>query len=175
MRFQFGVEHQLLADFGVGLTGTYRHRSKLLCSPYIGATAADYQDIVATHQPGYDINGNVVGFTGNIYGSALPASFTGGEFVTNRPDYAQDYYGLTLQATKRLSNNWMMHGSFAYNDWKQNIKNPATACVDPTNQRLCAGPLLQQRNPLPFGHRPDLLRRAGLQPVARQRRVHQRA
>jgi Carboxypeptidase regulatory-like domain len=152
---QFGVEHQLLADFGVGVTGTYRHRTKLLFSPYIGASSADYQDIVATHMPGYDINGNVVGFTGNIYGSALPASFTGGEFITNRPDYAQNYYGLTLQATKRLSNNWMMHGSFAYNDWKQDIKNPATACVDPTNQRLAQDLFYNIGNPLPFSTGPS--------------------
>ena len=158
----------------MGLTGTYRHRTKLLFSPYIGASAADYQDIVATHMPGYDINGNVVGFTGNIYGSALPASFTGGEFITNRPDYAQNYYGLTLQATKRLSNNWMMHGSFAYNDWKQDIKNPATACVDPTNQRLMQDLFYNNGNPLPFSTGPELLERTGLQPVARKRRVHER-
>jgi hypothetical protein len=153
--FQVGVEHQLLADFGIGITGTYRKRTKLLYSPYIGATAANYADMVATHQPGYDINGNIIGYTGNIYGSALPASFTGGEFITNRPDYDQDYYGATLQATKRLSDRWMMHGSFAYNDWKQNIKNPATACVDPTNQRLAQDLFYNNGNPLPFSTGPS--------------------
>lgn len=147
--FQIGVEHQLLPDFGLGVTGTYRKRTRLLYSPYIGVSSADYQDIAATHVPGYDINGNIVGFTGNIYGTALPSTFTGGELVTNRPDYDQEYYGLTLQATKRLSNKWMLHGSIAYNDWKQNIKNAATACVDPTNQRLPQDLFYNVGNPIP--------------------------
>ena len=108
---------------GVGLTGTYRHRNEIVWSPYIGATAASYTNVFATGLPGYDVNGNVLGVTGPIYTGTLGADFNGGEFVTNRPDYSQDYYGAQLQVTKRLTNNWMMHGSFAYNDWKQNIDN----------------------------------------------------
>ena len=53
--------------------------------------------------------------------------------------------GPQLQLTKRLTHRWMMHGSFAYNDWKQNIDNKATACVDPTNQRLSQDPAYQRR------------------------------
>jgi hypothetical protein len=36
--------------------------------------------------------------------------------------------------TKRLSNKWMAHAAFSWNDWKNKVDNPATACVDPTNQ-----------------------------------------
>jgi Carboxypeptidase regulatory-like domain len=147
--FQVSIEHQLMADFGVGLTGTYRKRTRLIWSPYSGISAADYSTIAATALPGYDYLGNKIGVTGNVYGTSLPASFTGGEFVTNRPDYNHEYFGLQLQATKRLTDKWMVHGSFAYNDWKQNIKNKATACIDPTNQRLYEDPAVSAGFPGP--------------------------
>ncbi len=147
--FQVSVDRELFADFSASLTGTYRHRRDIVWSPYIGVTAGSYTDVFATGLPGYDVNGNVVGVTGPVYSGTLPASFDGGEFVTNRPDYSQDYYGAQLQLTKRLTQRWMMHGSFAYNDWKQNIDNKATACVDPTNQRLFQDPAIGPGFPTP--------------------------
>ena len=146
---QFSVDREILPEFMASLTGTYRHRTRVVWSPYIGATAGSYTNVFATGLPGYDVNGNVIGVTGPIYTGTLPESFTGGEFVTNRPDYTQDYYGAQLQLTKRLTNNWMMHGSLAYNDWKQNIKNAATACIDPTNQRLYEDPAFSAGFPTP--------------------------
>ena len=137
---QLSLDREIAPEFTASVTGTYRHRTRIVWSPYLGATAANYTDVFATGLPGYDVNGNIVGVTGPIFTGTLPDSFTGGEFVTNRPDYSQDYYGAQLQLTKRLTNNWLMHGSFAYNDWKQKIGNAATACVDPTNQRLFQDP-----------------------------------
>ncbi|MDQ6894172.1 MAG: carboxypeptidase regulatory-like domain-containing protein [Acidobacteriota bacterium] len=134
--FQVSFEHQLLADLGLGMTGTYRHRTRVLYSPFIGVSAANYRGTTLSPQ-GYDVFGNPVGSRQLVYGTdPLPDDFTGGEFVSNRPDYAQNYYGVQLQATKRLSSHWMMHGSVNYSDWKQKISNKDTACVDPTNQRL---------------------------------------
>ncbi len=147
--FQLSVDREISTDFSASITGTYRHRHDIVWSPYIGVTAANYTDVFATGLPGYDVNGNVVGVTGPVYTGTLPSSFTGGEFVTNRPDYSQDYYGVQLQLTKRLTNRWMMHGSFAYNDWKQNIDNKSTACVDPTNQRLFQDPAIGPGFPTP--------------------------
>jgi hypothetical protein len=146
---QLSVDREILPEFTASLTGTYRHRTRIVWSPYIGATAASYTNVFATGLPGYDVNGKVIGVTGPIYTGTLPDSFTGGEFVTNRPDYTQDYYGAQLQLTKRLTNNWLMHGSLAYNDWKQNIKNVATACIDPTNQRLYEDPAFSAGFPTP--------------------------
>ena len=139
--FQIGVEQQILPDFATALTGTYRHRTRVLWSPYIGISAADYAGLFATGLPGYDYLGRQIGVTGPVYGTTpLPDAFTGGEFVTNRPDYEQNYYGAQIQFNKRLTNRWMLHASFAYNDWRQKIKNPATACLDRTNQRLYEDP-----------------------------------
>jgi hypothetical protein len=147
--FQLSVDHEIFPEFTASLTGTFRHRNKIVWSPYIGATAASYTNVFATGLPGYDVNGNVLGVTGPIYTGTLGADFNGGEFVTNRPDYSQDYYGAQLQVTKRLTNNWLMHGSFAYNDWKQNIDNKQTACIDPTNQRLYQDPAFSAGFPTP--------------------------
>lgn len=146
---QLSFDREILPEFTASLTGTYRHRHRIVWSPYIGATAASYTDIFATGLPGYDVNGNVLGVTGPIYTGTLGDAFNGGEFVTNRPDYAQDYYGAQVQLTKRLTNNWLMHGSFAYNDWKQKIGNTATACIDPTNQRLSQDPAFSAGFPTP--------------------------
>ena len=128
-RVPASVDRELFPEFSASITGTYRHRRDIVWSPYIGATAASYTNVFATGLPGYDVNGNLVGVSGPVYTGILPDTFTGGEFVTNRPDYSQDYYGAQLQLTKRLTQRWMMHGSFAYNDWKQKIGNKATACV----------------------------------------------
>ena len=147
--FQLSVDRELFPDFSASITGTYRHRRDIVWSPYIGATAANYTNVFATGLPGYDVNGNLVGVSGPVYTGILPDTFTGGEFVTNRPDYSQDYYGAQLQLTKRLTQRWMMHGSFAYNDWKQKIGNKATACVDPTNQRLFQDPAIGPGFPTP--------------------------
>jgi hypothetical protein len=147
--FQLSVDHEIFPEFTASLTGTYRHRRRIVWSPYNGATADSYTNIFATGLPGYDVNGNVIGVTGPIYTGKLGSDFNGGEFVTNRPDYSQDYYGAQLQLTKRLTNNWLMHGSFAYNDWKQIIDNKATACIDPTNQRLSQDPAFSAGFPTP--------------------------
>jgi len=48
--------------------------------------------------------------------------------------------GLDLYATKRMSNHWMMRGSFSYNDRKQNVS--ASGIEDPT-------PWLQPPSPIP--------------------------
>ena len=132
--FMVGFDHALLPELVVGMNYTYRHRKDFVWSPYIGVTSADY----ATSMPGvegFDYLGRSLGFTGPIYGlTPLPDAFNGGQFVTNRPNYATDYNGVELQMTKRLSNKWMAHAAISYNDWKNKVKNSATGCIDPTNQ-----------------------------------------
>src|SRR5262249_46293831 len=139
--YQVGVEYQILADFATALTGTYRHRTRVLWSPYIGISAPDYAGVFANGLPAHDYLGHQIGVTGPVYGTTpLPDAFTGGSFVTNRPDYSQDYWGAQIQFNKRLTNKWMMHASVAYNDWKQKVSNASTACIDRTNQRLYQDP-----------------------------------
>ena len=75
--FQLSVDREILADFAASVTGTYRHRRRIVWSPYIGVTAASYSDVFATGLPGYDVNGNVVGVTGPIYTGIAPRHLHG--------------------------------------------------------------------------------------------------
>jgi hypothetical protein len=80
--------------------------------PLAGVTSADYE-VEGT------VQGNVAGlgaYSQQYYApraSSLPAG-NGSEF-RNRPDYSQQYLGLEVQATKRLSNKWMGRFGFSSN------------------------------------------------------------
>ncbi len=130
--FTVGIDHQIVPEFVVGATYSYRKRKDLVWTPYIGVTSADFEQFdagravftgrgvpVGTTAPLYDFIG---GYTGNY-----------GRIETNRPNFDITYSGFEVQATKRLSNKWMAHASFTYNDWKQH-KSGSNSCQDPTNQ-----------------------------------------
>jgi len=132
----FGVEHELLTDFSVGATATYRKLSDFLVNrpeKHQGQgdyfTTTDYElapkhvkgklpDGTPYDQPYYQLKGGVV----PIY-----------RVVTNLPDYYQSYKGLELTATKRMSNRWMLRGNVSLNDWTQHVGQGAI--WDPTRQR----------------------------------------
>jgi hypothetical protein len=139
--FVVGFDHALLPELVIGANYTYRHRTDLTWSPYIGVTSGNYNQLWAgdpslplNGMGGVDYLGHVLGNVGPVYTGTLPADFTGGQLVTNRPDYTTDYNGFDIQMTKRLSNKWMAHAQFAYTDWKHKVGNTASGCVDPTNQ-----------------------------------------
>ncbi len=149
-----GFDHALLPELVIGGNYTYRHRKDIVWSPYIGVTNSSYNQVWAGDPTlplnglgGVDSNGRVLGNVGPVYTGTLPASFNGGQVVTNRPDYSTDYNGVELQLTKRLTNKWMAHAQVSYNDWKNKVKSTATGCIDPTNQLYAAGGLFPG-NPL---------------------------
>ncbi len=144
-----GVEHEFLPQFVAGLTYTHRTRKNLVYYPLLGVNPSDYVQIDPSKlDPGQcmpgphggciatDLNGNVIGETGPIYGVA---NYTGnfGLLQTNRPGYQQTYNGLELQMTKRLANRWMAHASFTWTDWRQNKGQ----CFDPTNSVQVGSPV----------------------------------
>ncbi len=126
-----GIDHELMPAFAVGVAYTYRKFTDQLFRYSNGLTSADYvlvQTLTGTlpaslgggsySAPVYEINPDI----------ATPPGY---DWI-NRPDYNQTYSGFDLILTKRLSNRWMMRGSFSYNINKQNVDSLA-ACVDPTN------------------------------------------
>jgi hypothetical protein len=71
----------------------------------------------------------------------VPGGYQGnfGKLEENRPGYSTKYDSVELQVTKRLTNRWMAHGSFTWNNWKQDIGSGS--CQDPTNVvAAAAGP-----------------------------------
>jgi len=135
----FGVEREILTDFSVGVTGTYRKLSDFIWN--IGEkhqgqgdfySSADYvlNPVNATATlpngqsvsiPWYKLNPSV----------AIPVF----RVLANRPGYYQKYEGLELTATKRMSNRWMLRGNFTFQDWTQHVSSGGF--VDPTTDRLC--------------------------------------
>jgi len=131
----FGVEHELLTDFSIGATATYRKSVDFLVNrPEKHQGQGDFFT-----QTDYELGGHVTGVLpdGTPYnepyyqlkGGVVPIY----RVVTNMPDYSQTYKGLEVTATKRMSNRWMLRGNISYNDWTQNVGSGAV--WDPTHQR----------------------------------------
>ncbi|HEV8232871.1 MAG TPA: carboxypeptidase regulatory-like domain-containing protein [Thermoanaerobaculia bacterium] len=150
--FIVGIDHQVLPEFVVGLSYTYRLAKDFLWNCPIALdnsanclSGSDF-DVFHNGVEGFDNQGNSLGFTGPLYSVAaltpgnprynasIANNYTYGLFATNRPDYETQYHGVELQLNKRLSNKWMAHGSFTWSDWTQKVKNVAKGCLDPTNQ-----------------------------------------
>jgi hypothetical protein len=143
--FLVGVDREILPNFGVSATYTYRRSVNLLWNPPIGATSSSYVQ-----------TGTFAGTFANVgtvsvpyYG--LPASVdpTAGYVAANRPDYHQRYMGLELTATKRMSNHWMGRFGFSTNSWTESFdsssstldKTPTAAESGSFSKFTAAGPL----------------------------------
>lgn len=127
----FGVDHQIFTDFAVSATYTYRHVKDLQYRLPIGASADTWAFGGNASGTVTGANGFTLTFNEPFYFLTLANAPTGDLFL-NRPGATQNYSGIELSAVKQLSNRWMMRGSFAWNDWKQNI--PPDAVVDPNNR-----------------------------------------
>ncbi len=125
-----GIDHELMPAFAVGVAYTYRKFSDQLFRFPTGITSADYflAGTVSGTLPA-DLGGGVYD---EPYYEIDPDTAPPGYRWTNRTDYNTTYSGFDVILTKRLSNRWMMRGSFSYNINKQNLTGPG-ACVDPTN------------------------------------------
>jgi hypothetical protein len=72
----------------------------------------------------------VINFAEPIYGLNLESPPVGQLFY-NRPGVAQRFHGIEFSAVKRLSNKWMMRGSFGWQSFKQHV--PQEAITNPNN------------------------------------------
>jgi len=52
------------------------------------------------------------------------------EYITNHEKMFDRYLGAQLVLTKRLSNRWMMNGSFTYADWRRYYKDEYLGIID---------------------------------------------
>jgi len=57
-------------------------------------------------------------YTTNSYNGYDPSAYSPYDRVMKRPDYYQDYWGFDLIFNKRLSNRWMVNGSFTFQNQK---------------------------------------------------------
>ncbi len=115
-----GIEHELMANFGVGLNYIIRQFDRSSFTRTIGETADMWEetawtpsaDDLATLPPGTPAAGWTY-WRVKADAPVLPN-------VNNRSNSPSDVYstfrGWELTARKRLSNRWQMNGSFTWND-----------------------------------------------------------
>ncbi len=127
-----GVERELLPNFAIGATYTYRRATRTTYASYLGVNGSDW----VSCEPG-----SANGFTvpcfdvGPANAAALDANGFG-LLLHNRPNYHRNFNGLELTAVKRLSNKWMGRVAFGYNDWTESfdgragIQNPLPTVYD---------------------------------------------
>jgi hypothetical protein len=127
--FLIGMDKELLPNFSVSGTFTYRRMVDLIWDPLTGVKPSDYT------QTG-NLTGNIPelgAFSVPLYAlrsAAVPVG--GGETETNRAGYHQRYLGFEFSAVKRMSNHWMARLGFSTNDWREYFDDPSLAIVDPT-------------------------------------------
>jgi hypothetical protein len=131
-----GIEHALLPEFVVGLQATWRQTgnttvSDILVSENGGPARANVSSdfVLAGTVRGTLPNGRA--FTENVY--KLKPGVTrapgNGTILRNRGT-EDEYFGLSANFNKRLSNRWMLRGFVNYSDW-QNVVDPGII-EDPT-------------------------------------------
>jgi hypothetical protein len=129
--FIVGVDHELMANFGVSASYTYRR-----------IIDQNWRPIVQTNSGGNGvIDGNDYTLKGYVTGN-LPSGVEGspsgtysvpyyglssgvtydpakGTIWQTRPDYHQTYQGFEMSATKRMANHWMARFGFSTNSWRE--------------------------------------------------------
>jgi hypothetical protein len=126
--FIIGFDRELMPNFGISASYTFRHISSQNWRPIRKTaggvlTGADYKQLGT-------ITGNLPsGFDGTkggtysvpYYGvtdtSLYPANK--GTLFETRPGYTQRYQGFDITATKRMSNKWMARFGFSTNSWRE--------------------------------------------------------
>jgi len=126
----FGVDREVIPNFGVSATFTYRYMNNFVWNPRNTATGV-------VQPTDYVQNGT---FTGSLPdGSSVtvplyrvrPGVAQPGYTAMNRPDYHRRYLGFELSATKRLANRWMARAGFSTASFNEYFDS-AAAILDPT-------------------------------------------
>ncbi|HEY3381234.1 MAG TPA: TonB-dependent receptor [Vicinamibacterales bacterium] len=133
-----GVDHELMPNFGVSASFTYRYSYDFNWRPLIGTTSKDFVlggTLTGTLPTGFD------GTTGGSYSApyyvvsdaAVERNPAGGTEYQTRQGYHQRYMGFEVSATKRMSKRWMARFGFSTNDWREYFTDPSKSIIDPTH------------------------------------------
>ena len=141
----FGVDRELIPNFGVSATFTYRHMNNFLWNPRNGVSQANYPR-TGTFTGTFAEVGTV---SIPLYGASVSQL---GYHAENRPDYHQRYLGFELSATKRMSNRWMGRVGFGTTSHNEYFDSDA-AILDRTRTPSASGQFqpYQQAGPLVDG------------------------
>jgi hypothetical protein len=140
--FILGVEHELLPEFTIGVNYTHRIFDDFIVNRYEKTQGAGDFYSAADYELGGTLTGELPnGESYSVPYYQLKAGVDPAQFyvVTNDPGYSQTYDGLELNATKRMSNRWMMRANISLNDWKQKVDESGFGFGDPTPYRTTTG------------------------------------
>ena len=128
--FLIGMDKELLPNFSVSGTFTYRRMVDLIWDPLTGVKSTDYtQTGTLTRQHSR---------ARRLQRAALCAEGVGGARRRwrdrNQPRRAitSAISGFEFSAIKRMSNHWMARFGFSTNDWREYFDDPSLSIVDPT-------------------------------------------
>jgi hypothetical protein len=126
---QVGLDHELMPNFAVSGTFTYRRFTNFVRNN-LGLTGADYQQVGT-----FTASKDPVGSASVPLFGAIPSKVPSNRAATiyqSRPDYHQRYLGFEASATKRMSNRWMARFGFSTNDDREYFDSVAGR-TDPTS------------------------------------------
>lgn len=143
-----GFEWSINPEFTVGITGTWRKKDNFTWAPINGLSTSDYvlnegtQDVVGNDFHDVPVEPGTTYSYYSVRDDWEPADANGDgnndlndiqSYFTNNPFYSEDYSGIELTATKRLSNRWMMRANVTFQDWTRNVD--PNGIINPTNFR----------------------------------------
>ena len=128
-----GLDRELIPNFGVSAAFTYRRMVDFNWDPRIGVTQAAYEqagtltgsglpDGSSYNVPYYALNPDLV----------TDINAAQGTVYTARNGYHQQFWGIEVAATKRMSNRWMARFGFSTNTHTQYFDDTNTSILDPT-------------------------------------------
>ncbi len=136
--FQLGLDRELMPNFGISGTFTYRGVHQLHWRNN-GLVGTDYARAGRSRAA---IRRSATTRRRSTSRSRIPANRAATEY-RDRDGYSQRYIGFELAATKRLSNRWMARFGFSTNDHREYFDSLG-AMTDPTptatSTRICAAP-----------------------------------
>jgi hypothetical protein len=123
-----GIEHEIMRNFGISATYTWRKYTDFNWTQYDGVRANDYvlAGYVTGNTPPVGPY-NVPFYT--VDPAAVPSDFA--SIHETREGYSQRYWGVEIAATKRMSDRWMARLAWSTNDHREYFDGP-NAQGDPT-------------------------------------------
>jgi hypothetical protein len=145
-----GVDHELMRDFGIGVAYIYRSIGLFNIDVPTGLTADQFVPVSFTAACG-NASCEHASYAATYYQLPAGASLAGTRMRTTQ-DFNRKFHGIEITARKRLSQRWMMNGSFNWNSatyhssansFQDPVQNDLFAVVatasDPTNREFIDG------------------------------------
>ena len=125
-----GVDRELLPEFGLSATLTWRRFNDLRWRPLIGVRSADF--VEAGRVTGTLPDGGPVDVPYFEPGPAAVLPPGNGREDTDRQGYHQQYLGFEVDARKRMSDGWMGRVGVSVNNHREYFDDLSRSIEDPT-------------------------------------------